>query len=56
MLPFYLRDTDSPAKREILRAAMKLFSEHGIQVGAVRGPACNWQAELMKWFRKSAAA
>src|SRR3954470_7677828 len=30
MLPFYIRDNDPAAKREILRAAMKLFSERGL--------------------------
>jgi len=36
MLPFYIRDTDPPAKREILRAAMKLFSEHGLAATTIR--------------------
>src|SRR6185295_3586403 len=35
-LPFYVRDTDPPAKREILRAAMKLFSEHGLAATSIR--------------------
>src|SRR6185503_14497679 len=29
MFPFYIREDDPPAKRQILRAAMKLFSERG---------------------------
>src|SRR3954462_15190300 len=37
MLPFYLRDTDPPAKRAILRAAMKLFSQHGLALTTIRG-------------------
>lgn len=36
MLPFYIRDGDPPAKREILRAAMKLFSEHGLAATSIR--------------------
>src|SRR5215467_54879 len=36
MLPFYIRDTDPPAKREILRAAMKLFSERGLAATSIR--------------------
>ena len=36
MLPFYIRDTDPPAKREILRAAMKLFGEQGLAATTVR--------------------
>src|SRR3954468_10218082 len=36
MLPFYVRDGDPPAKREILRAAMKLFSEHGLAATTIR--------------------
>jgi len=36
MLPFYVRDTDPPAKREILRAAMKLFSRHGLASTTIR--------------------
>jgi len=36
MLPFYVRDTDPPAKREILRAAMKLFSRHGLAATTIR--------------------
>src|SRR5215510_13045998 len=36
MLPFYVRDTDPPAKREILRAAMKLFSERGLAATTIR--------------------
>src|SRR5215471_20115295 len=36
MLPFYIRESDAPAKREILRAAMKLFSEHGLAATTIR--------------------
>jgi TetR/AcrR family transcriptional regulator, repressor of fatR-cypB operon len=36
MPPFYVRDTDPPAKREILRAAMKLFSQHGLAATTIR--------------------
>jgi AcrR family transcriptional regulator len=36
MLPFYVRDDDPPAKREILRAAMKLFSERGLAATTIR--------------------
>jgi AcrR family transcriptional regulator len=36
MLPFYVLDTDPPAKREILRAAMKLFSQHGLAATTIR--------------------
>ena len=36
MLPFYMRDTDPAAKREMLRAAMKLFSEHGLAATTIR--------------------
>ena len=36
MLPFYIRDDDPPAKREILRAAMKLFSERGLDATSIR--------------------
>ena len=36
MPPFYVRDTDPPAKREILRAAMKLFSERGLAATTIR--------------------
>jgi AcrR family transcriptional regulator len=36
MLPFYVRDTDPPAKREILRAAMKLFSQRGLAATTIR--------------------
>jgi AcrR family transcriptional regulator len=35
-LPFYVREDDPPAKREILRAAMKLFSEHGLAATSIR--------------------
>jgi len=36
MLPFYVRETDAPAKREILRAAMKLFSQRGLTATTIR--------------------
>jgi AcrR family transcriptional regulator len=36
MPPFYVRDSDPPAKREILRAAMKLFSERGLAATTIR--------------------
>ena len=35
-LPFYLTEDDAPAKREILRAALKLFSERGLAATSVR--------------------
>jgi AcrR family transcriptional regulator len=35
-LPFYIPEDDPPAKREILRAAMKLFSEHGLAGTSIR--------------------
>ena len=35
-VPFYIREQDPPAKREILRAAMKLFSERGLVATSVR--------------------
>lgn len=35
-LPFYLRDTDPPARQAILRAAMKLFSERGLDGTSIR--------------------
>src|SRR5262249_57935955 len=36
MLPFYIHEDDPPAKREILRAAMKLFSQHGLAATSIR--------------------
>src|SRR5215475_10378054 len=36
MLPFYINEADPPAKREILRAAMKLFSQHGLAGTSIR--------------------
>src|SRR5215510_2370899 len=36
MLPFYIHEDDPPAKREILRAAIKLFSEHGLAATTIR--------------------
>jgi TetR/AcrR family transcriptional regulator, repressor of fatR-cypB operon len=35
-LPFYIREDDSPAKREILRAGLKLFSERGLAATSIR--------------------
>ena len=35
-LPFYISEDDPPAKREILRAAMKLFSERGLVATSIR--------------------
>jgi len=35
-LPFYIREDDPPAKRQILRAAMKLFSEQGLAATSIR--------------------
>jgi AcrR family transcriptional regulator len=35
-LPFYIGEEDPPAKRQILRAAMKLFSEHGLAGTSIR--------------------
>jgi AcrR family transcriptional regulator len=35
-LPFYIREDDPPAKREILRAAIKLFSERGLAATSIR--------------------
>lgn len=35
-LPFYIQDDDSPAKREILRAALRLFSERGLAATSIR--------------------
>jgi TetR/AcrR family transcriptional regulator, repressor of fatR-cypB operon len=35
-LPFYLHEDDPPAKREILRAALKLFSERGLAATSIR--------------------
>jgi AcrR family transcriptional regulator len=36
ILPFYIREDDPPAKRQILRAAMKLFSERGLDGTSIR--------------------
>lgn len=35
-LPFYVHEDDPPAKREILRAALKLFSERGLAATTIR--------------------
>lgn len=35
-LPFYVRDDDPPAKREILRAALTLFGERGLAATSIR--------------------
>jgi TetR/AcrR family transcriptional regulator, repressor of fatR-cypB operon len=35
-LPFYIAEDDPPAKREILRAALKLFSERGLAATSIR--------------------
>lgn len=35
-MPFYIHEEDPPAKREILRAAMKLFSLHGLSATSIR--------------------
>jgi AcrR family transcriptional regulator len=34
--PFYVADEDAPAKREILRAGLKLFSERGLAATSIR--------------------
>jgi AcrR family transcriptional regulator len=36
ILPFYIAEDDPPAKRQILRAAMKLFSERGLAATSIR--------------------
>jgi len=36
LLPFYIREDDPPAKREILRAALKLFSDRGLAATSIR--------------------
>src|SRR5262245_19278232 len=36
MLPFYIQDDDPPAKQQILRAAMKLFADHGLAATSIR--------------------
>lgn len=35
-LPFYIGEADPPAKREILRAALSLFSERGLESTSIR--------------------
>lgn len=35
-LPFYIGEDDPPAKRQVLRAAMKLFSERGLAGTSIR--------------------
>src|SRR5262245_59758345 len=34
--PFYIQDTDPPAKRGVLRAALKLFSRRGLDATSIR--------------------
>jgi TetR/AcrR family transcriptional regulator, repressor of fatR-cypB operon len=36
LLPFYVNADDPPAKREILRAALKLFSQQGLAATSIR--------------------
>jgi AcrR family transcriptional regulator len=36
MTPFYIRADDPPARRQVLRAAMKLFSERGLDGTSIR--------------------
>jgi AcrR family transcriptional regulator len=36
VLPFYIQEEDAPAKREILRAALKLFGERGLAATSIR--------------------
>jgi TetR/AcrR family transcriptional regulator, repressor of fatR-cypB operon len=35
-LPFFIAESDAPAKRAILRAAMKLFSDYGLAATSIR--------------------
>ena len=35
-LPFYIHEDDPPAKREILRSALKLFAERGLAATSIR--------------------
>jgi AcrR family transcriptional regulator len=35
-LPFYVREDDAPAKRQVLRAAMKLFADRGLDGTSIR--------------------
>jgi AcrR family transcriptional regulator len=35
-LPFYVREEDAPAKQQILRAAMKLFADRGLDGTSIR--------------------
>src|SRR6478672_2414065 len=35
-VPFYIREDDPPAKQQVLRAAMKLFSERGLDGTSIR--------------------
>src|SRR5215467_3206324 len=35
-LPFYVREEDAPAKRQILCAAMKLFADRGLNGTSIR--------------------
>src|SRR4249919_3841737 len=34
--PFYVRENDPPAKQQILRAAMKLFADRGLDATSIR--------------------
>jgi TetR/AcrR family transcriptional regulator, repressor of fatR-cypB operon len=36
VLPFYIQEEDAPAKREILRAALKLFGTRGLAATSIR--------------------
>lgn len=35
-IPFYIKEQDSPAKREILKAALSLFTRHGLDGTSIR--------------------
>lgn len=36
LIPFYIKEQDSPAKREILKAALSLFVRHGLDGTSIR--------------------